>query len=199
MATTTEQHFNEIQEFEFNSLSLKNIKYMEQFIKEWKTSRKANSNRKVDAGTAAYRNLTEDEKNEFIENEFSNKDKYPEDKYKNVYLAFRKYYKDTQETDNLIDNDTQQAINDAEKLLDNDSDSDSDSKVKPKVKSSKTKKSSKDKSSKKKRGKKKSKKVTNTTLSVSDIESASESDEETKIVNTKKCIIDSDESDSDSD
>ena len=141
MATTTEQQFNEIQEFEFDSLSLKNIKYMEHFIKEWKTSRKANSNRKVDAGTAAYRNLTEDEKNEFIENEFSDKDKYPEDKYKNVYLAFRKHYKDTHTEDNLIDNDTQKAINNAEKLLDNDSDSDSDSKVKLTVKPSKKKSS----------------------------------------------------------
>lgn len=195
MATTIEQQFEKIQEFVFDSLIPKDIKYIEQFIKEWKSTRKANSNRKVDAGTAAYRNLTEDEKNEFIENEFSDKDKYPEDKYKNVYLAFRKYYKDTHTEDNLIDNDTQKAINNAEKLLDNDSDSDSKVKSKP----SKTQKSSEKKSLKKKKGTKKSKKVTNTTLSVSDIESESESDEETKIVNTKKCIIDSDESDSDSD
>lgn len=174
MATATEQQFNEIQEFDFNNLSLKNIKYMEKFIKEWKYTRKANSNRKVDAGTAAYRNLTEDEKNEFIENEFSNKTKYPEDKYKNVYLAFRKYYKDTHETDNLIDNDTQPPNNDAEKLLDNNSESESDFEVKPKVKSSKSE--NKDKTSKKKKNKKKNKKPT-----------------------PEKYIIDSDENDSNSD
>ena len=136
MASTLEQQFKDIQEFDFDSLSLKNIKYIKKFIKEYESLRKTNSNRKVDAGTTAYRNLTEDEKNEFIENEYSNKTKYPEDKYKNVYLAFRKYYKDTHETEHLIDNDTQKAINDAEKLLDNNSDSgsnsNSDSEVKKK-------------------------------------------------------------------
>tara|TARA_Y100000389_G_scaffold194585_1_gene224803 strand:- start:251 stop:883 length:633 start_codon:yes stop_codon:yes gene_type:complete len=208
MENTLKQLFNEIQKLKFDSLSTQDIKNIEQFIKKLKISRKTNSNRKIDAGTIAYRNLTEDEKNEFIENEFSNKDKYPVKQYKNVYLAYRKFYKDTHIEDNLIDNDTQQAINDAEKILDNNSDSDSDSKVKSTVKLSKTKNSSKDKSLKKKQGKKKSKKVTNTTLSVSDIEHNSDDDddeerdkdEEKQVLNNNIiCTINSDNSDSDSD